>query len=381
VNIIEENSAFEAWLHKQCKVYEPDLEHKHRRMRRDTFTFLRATYFRWANGIEAICPDLAACPAVLSVGDIHLENFGTWRDEEGRLIWGVNDFDEAAIIPYAYDLVRLAASARLARDAKNAKHGELAPYLELSNRETAEALLNGYRLGLKKPRPTILDEKETWLRPYVVCTDEKRSKFWEELWNLEAEEAKKVNIAAMQGLMERLPKGASIVHFARRPKQGGGSLGRPRFVAIAKWHGGYIAREAKALIPSSWYWAHGEADAPILFEKLSKGPHRAPDPWLHVTDSSPQVKDRFVIRRLAADARKVNLAQNTDTDAPKIDGEQAKKLLHAMGFDIGSVHAESEEKTHVILTHLDQREKDWLYVAAKSAANWVGADYADWCSV
>ena len=31
----------------------------------------------------------------LSVGDLHVENFGTWRDSEGRLIWGINDFDEA----------------------------------------------------------------------------------------------------------------------------------------------------------------------------------------------------------------------------------------------------------------------------------------------
>ena len=34
-------------------------------------------------------------PAVLAVGDLHTENFGTWRDAEGRLIWGINDFDEA----------------------------------------------------------------------------------------------------------------------------------------------------------------------------------------------------------------------------------------------------------------------------------------------
>jgi hypothetical protein len=26
-------------------------------------------------------------PRVLGVGDIHLENFGTWRDAEGRMVW------------------------------------------------------------------------------------------------------------------------------------------------------------------------------------------------------------------------------------------------------------------------------------------------------
>ena len=55
--------------------------------------------------------------AVLAVGDIHLENFGTWRDADGRLVWGVNDFDEAAEMPYVLDLIRLATSALVARTA------------------------------------------------------------------------------------------------------------------------------------------------------------------------------------------------------------------------------------------------------------------------
>jgi hypothetical protein len=368
MSFVEDNNAFEAWLRTQCEVYEPDLEYKHNRMRQDSFTFLRATYFRWATGIEAICPELKSSPAVLSVGDIHLENYGTWRDVEGRLVWGVNDFDEAAVIPYAYDLIRLATSARLAREAKDAEKGELAPFLELSQRHTAAALLAGYRGGLKDPRPTLLDEQETWLRPYVVCTDAKRSKFRDKLRGYDSEPVDNTMMADFQA---RLPEGATIVRTGRRPKQGGGSLGRPRFVAIAEWRGGYIAREAKALIPSAWNWAHDHADAPIAFKQLATGPHRSPDPWLDVTD-------RFIFRRLAADARKVNLAQNSDTEAPKPDAEHARQLLQAMGFDLGAVHAETEQQKLAILNDLDQRDQDWLHEAARSAAKWVTADYADW---
>ena len=83
-------------------------------MGRDPFVFLRATYFRWARRIETLCPTLCRAPAVLSVGDVHLENFGTWRDAEARLVWGINDFDEAAVMPYPFDLVRLVVSAHLA---------------------------------------------------------------------------------------------------------------------------------------------------------------------------------------------------------------------------------------------------------------------------
>src|ERR1700704_2230121 len=90
------NRAYEAWLKAQCDVVESDLRYKHKRMRKSPFIFLRATFFRWAQQIERVCPDLTTAPRVLSVGDIHIENFGTWRDREGRLVWGINDFDEAA---------------------------------------------------------------------------------------------------------------------------------------------------------------------------------------------------------------------------------------------------------------------------------------------
>jgi len=47
---------------------------------------------------------------VLAVGDLDLENFGTWCDSLGRLAWGINDFDEAFPLPYTHDLVRLPAT-------------------------------------------------------------------------------------------------------------------------------------------------------------------------------------------------------------------------------------------------------------------------------
>src|SRR5262245_33088690 len=163
------NDEYEAWLAGQCEVVHKDLKHKHKKMRKCPFVFLRATYFRWAGQIEELCPELKDAPQVLSVGDLHLENFGTWRDAEGRLIWGVNDFDEAAIIAYPFDLVRLATSVWLAPD------------MTISPRDAAAAIIKGYQDGLAKPRPTLLDECETWMRHYVACTNKERRHFWKEV--------------------------------------------------------------------------------------------------------------------------------------------------------------------------------------------------------
>src|SRR3954471_14027628 len=142
----EENDAYEAWLATQCDVVADDIRIKHRRMKDSAFIFLRATYFRWASRIGTWCPELMDAPPVLSVGDLHLENFGTWRDADGRFVWGVNDFDEAAVMPYTLDLVRLATSIRLAPDGS------------VSNGKAAELLIAGYLEGLGVPQPALLDE-------------------------------------------------------------------------------------------------------------------------------------------------------------------------------------------------------------------------------
>jgi hypothetical protein len=116
--IIAATIGYERWLHKRIDVVEADLELKHQQMAGSLFAFLRATFYRWASLWPEVCPDLVEAPRVLAVGDLHVENFGAWRDTEGRLIWGVNDFDEVANMPYAVDLVRL---YRLPADALTAE--------------------------------------------------------------------------------------------------------------------------------------------------------------------------------------------------------------------------------------------------------------------
>src|SRR5262245_63484580 len=135
----------------------------------EPFPFLRATYWGWAETIIGLCRELADAPSVLAVGDIHLENFGTWRDVEGRLIWGVNDFDEAAEMPYALDLVRLGVSAVMGC-------GSVA-----KADATCDAIVAGYGKGLADPKPTVLDQEHAWLRDLVNVPVAARKKFWDKI--------------------------------------------------------------------------------------------------------------------------------------------------------------------------------------------------------
>src|SRR6195256_3432217 len=84
------NQAYEKWLGAQLgdELVEDDLARKQKKMADSPFGFLRPTSWRGAETILEVSPALAGAPPVRAVGDIHLENFGTWRDVEGRIVWG-----------------------------------------------------------------------------------------------------------------------------------------------------------------------------------------------------------------------------------------------------------------------------------------------------
>lgn len=58
-------------------------------------------------------------------GDLHAENFGTYMSSHGRLVFNVNDFDEAYIGPFTWDLKRLSASIALIGYAKALSDGQI----------------------------------------------------------------------------------------------------------------------------------------------------------------------------------------------------------------------------------------------------------------
>ena len=135
MNIVKATRKFEDWLGLHIRIVAPDLRYKHEQMAASLFSFFRATFYRWVQVWPEVCPELDRVPHLLSVGDLHVENFGTWRDSDGRLIWGVNDFDEASLFPYTMDLVRLATSALLA--AREQK-------LAMKPKDSSAAILEGY---------------------------------------------------------------------------------------------------------------------------------------------------------------------------------------------------------------------------------------------
>ena len=227
---------YEAWLATYTSLVKADLALKHVLMKRDAFSFFRATFYRWMQVWPDVGADCVTTPVLRAIGDLHIENFGTWRDREGRLIWGINDFDEAYPLPYTNDLVRLAVSATLAMKTNR---------LAITPKEAYDAILTGYTEGLKSGgRPFVLAEQHRWLRDIATNTLRDPVGFWQKMEALPL--VKGTMLKTAQAALDHLMPEPGLSYRLRRRVSGVGSLGRPRFVALADWQGGKIAREAKA---------------------------------------------------------------------------------------------------------------------------------------
>jgi hypothetical protein len=353
--ILQSAKAYETWMRTQlgADLDESDLDKKYKKMKSGGFVFLRATYWRWAETIFDICPDLASAPQVLAIGDTHLENFGTWRDDEGRLVWGANDFDDAAVMPYALDLVRLTASAILARNDA-----------DLPPRAIAEAILGGYRRGLKAPSPVILERDYKWLRNAVILSDAERKAFWDKYRDLPPP-AKPVPTPYVEALRRSLPD--EELPFVAKPRTAGtGSLGRPRFIADVEWRGGPVIREVKALAQSAWSLRHNPSDTMIRTAVIASGRARSPDPRYQVTDN-------LLVRRLSPNSRKIEV----EGDAQIL---LSPAMLDLMGLEIANCHADDASCIPGILADLDKREVDWLRNSARAAAAAISMEQAEFAT-
>ena len=357
ITIQEATAGYEEWLGEQIPLVPEDLERKHELMRSAPFPFLRATFYRWMQLWAQAPKPVRTARAVLAVGDLHVENFGTWRDAEGRLIWGINDFDEACRLPYTNDLLRLATSARLA-----IAEG----HLHVEPKQAEAAILAGYKEGLEAGgRPFVLVEHWKWhaLRRLAVTKLDRPDKFWEKLGGLPAVAANQVPAGAARALGALLPHEGLAVRYAHRVA-GVGSLGRQRFVAIANWGGGRIAREAKAVARSAFFWAQlGEGEAKKLYREILDTAVRCQDPFL-------AVKRRWIVRRLAPDCTRVELA-----DLQK--EQEADRLLHAMGWETANVHLGSATAA-ALLVDLASLPDRWLRDAVEEMLTAVHADWSSW---
>lgn len=345
MDIVEATRRFEAWLSRRITVVESDLDYKHEQMRADPFLFFRATFYRWAQLWPEHCPHLARAPEVLAVGDLHIENFGTWRDAEGRLVWGVNDFDEAHPMAFPNDLVRLTVSALLAAEASS--HFKLAPG------EVCERIADGYRTAIEQGgQPFVLMESHPKLRRMALQDLRQPAAFWSRLEEKSIPLKGELPDSVRKAIAKILPNGVEPQYRVLKAPKGLGSLGRRRYLALLEWQGGRMAREAKAVVAPACLWARGKRGGkgnPWL-ERTVRSAVRCADPYY-------EVRRGWLVRRLGPDCSRIDIDEINHH-------EDLASLLYCMGQETANIHLGASKGRRRIRESWDHLAPDWLETAS-----------------
>ncbi len=244
---------------------DPDrLVLKFRGMRAAPFTFFRATAHLFYEFDEVLKP-VAKAPPVWSSGDVHLENFGCFKADNRLAYFDLNDFDEAALGPLSWDLVRLIASAMLGAGPETFSTAERREVGREILAQYTATLANGKARWLERatsegPIRRLLQQAKRRTRR-LLLSDRTRRKGNSRRFRLRPDrhlEAGKSEHKAVAAVLNRLAKHQPDPAFFRvrdvvRRVAGMASLGVTRYAVIVEGRGSpnnnYLL-DLKAALPS-----------------------------------------------------------------------------------------------------------------------------------
>ncbi|BDT71820.1 hypothetical protein os4_13480 [Comamonadaceae bacterium OS-4] len=221
---------------------------KYRKMRESAFSFFRGSCHLFNERISQEPAHLEA-PLAWICGDLHLENFGSYKADNRQVYFDINDFDEACLAPLSYELVRMLCSITLGaseaglppEESDQLRNTFLDAYATSLaqgkamwvERETATGLIRGLLDAARKRERKDLLEKYTEVqgKKRVLLTGGKRA--------LPATPAQKVAVAAcLQGLSAARedPTFYEVLDVAQR-LAGTGSLGLERYIILVRGKG------------------------------------------------------------------------------------------------------------------------------------------------
>lgn len=120
------------------------LERKYAAMRQSPFVFFRGSchlfYQDWPVG-----SDLDQAPHAWICGDLHLENFGSFKGDNRLSYFDMNDFDEAQLAPASWELARFLTSILVGAESIGVNGPEAVAL--------CHSFLDSYRAALREGKP------------------------------------------------------------------------------------------------------------------------------------------------------------------------------------------------------------------------------------
>ena len=221
---------------------------KYAKMAQSPFIFLRGACHLFYDAL----PDSSLfrdAPLAWCCGDLHFENFGSYKGDNRQVYFDINDYDEAALAPVTWDIVRLLTSIQCGAETLHATHAET---LEV-NRHCLDtyrhALMNGKPLRVERETSVGLvnqllsnlqaRKRADFLDKRTIRKNHQRSLKLDGVKALPAsDEQKKTVTKFMKSFSASQPDPGffEVLDVARRIA-GTGSLGVERFMVLVKGKG------------------------------------------------------------------------------------------------------------------------------------------------
>ena len=122
---------------------------KYKAMYQDKYRFFRGTAHIFFEDIPSYS-FLHSSPNTWICGDLHLENYGSYKGDNRLAYFNVNDFDECLLAPCLFDIVRLLCSIYVAADHLNVSRKDADRLAGLFTDAWFEKLGQGYIRVLEK---------------------------------------------------------------------------------------------------------------------------------------------------------------------------------------------------------------------------------------
>lgn len=126
------------------------LPRKYDAMSVDAFRFFRGSNHLFYEDLHKL-PLFGKHPAIWICGDLHIENFGSFRGDNKLVYFDINDFDEAVLAPFTWDVARMTTSILVA--------AKMLGIDGLSARKLANLFLNSYFHCLKTGKSKHVETK------------------------------------------------------------------------------------------------------------------------------------------------------------------------------------------------------------------------------
>lgn len=118
-------------------------------LRANPLSFLRGTAFLFWDDWPGL-NDADEGPAAWACGDLHAENFGSFKGLNRLVYFDINDFDEACLAPASWDVARLLTSLRVAARWQRRGEADEQAWVEQTLHHYHAALAQGHPLWIER---------------------------------------------------------------------------------------------------------------------------------------------------------------------------------------------------------------------------------------